>query len=289
MLKSTPIKNSYRRKRGNVIVLGMLCCAAVATTFLVAYGFFNVMFVHNLLQGFADKVTLAAACALNDSDRLGDMNNLVAQARQLVYASREMSQDISTTDPNLQVLANQLLDEDRNNALALEKERIHLANLACDEAQAALENAFNDQTGIYRTFFPLLSIRTPKLVSVTFGYVNNVDSNVALLTGIDNLASYDQSSTMVNTSSKLYVANKDVKLPGADSDLDFNISSLAAPVNGAVSPARLIQPNTMQESDQNHQQLSSAVSVVISADVVNGASTHEVVSAAATNGAWLEE
>src|SRR5262249_49943859 len=81
MLKTIPVKNNFRGKRGNVIVLGMLCCAAVATTFLVAYGFFNVMFVHNLLQGFADKVTLAAACALNDSDRLGDMNNLVAQAR----------------------------------------------------------------------------------------------------------------------------------------------------------------------------------------------------------------
>jgi hypothetical protein len=289
MLNPTRIKRKSRRNQGNIIILCLLCSAIAAVTLFVGYGMFNLYFGHSLLQGFADKVALAAACALNDSDRIGDMNNLIAQARQLVYASRDMSQSISSADPELQMLANQLLDEDRSNAAALEQERVHLANVVCTEAQTAMENAFDDQTGIYRAVFPSLRISAPKMVSVTFGYVNAVDSNVALLTGIDQLASYDRSSNVVNSSSSLYVGNKNVKLPGADRDLNFNLSSLPAPVTGAVSPARLILPSEIQQLDSNNRQLASAISVVISAQDSNGTDIHHVVSAAATNGALPEE
>jgi hypothetical protein len=270
-------------------MLSLLFGVIVAVTLFVGYAIFNVMFVNSLLKGFADKVTLAAACALNDSDRIGDMNNLIAQARQLVFASRETSDNISTTNPELQPVADQLLLEDRENALALDKERINLAKLACADAETALQSSFNDQTGIYRTVFPLLGIKTPKLVSMSFGNVSNVDSNVALLTGIENLASYDQSSKLVNTSSKLYLGNIDAKLPGADNDIDFNLSSLAAPINGTSSPARLLLPDAVQPLDDKSQRLPSAVTVVISAPANNGTTTQQVMSAAATYGGMPEE
>jgi hypothetical protein len=288
-------KNRIRRRSGNTLILVSGACLLMVGSLFVGYFFINVFFVQNLLQKFADTVALNAACALNDSDRLGQMNNLVARCRELVYASRTTSQLIQTTSPQLQVLASQVLDEDRQHAQDLEKERSHLAELARGEAQDAVDTAFNDQIGLYRALLPSASLKPPQLVSIDFGFISSVDSNVDTSDGVEQLTSYDQSAHLVNPASGLYFGNVNAKLPNEDSDLAFNLSSLAAPANESAAPARLALATAFQLSDQNNKELPSAVKIVINAQVPtsgpfsDAASTLQVSSTAATNGALPPE
>src|SRR5207249_418679 len=46
----------------------------------------------------------------------------------------------------------------------------------------------------------------------------------------------------IDPSTHLYFGNISPVLPGKDSDLVFNLSSLPAPVGGSISPARLTSP-----------------------------------------------
>lgn len=285
---------TIRHTSGNVLTIGSIGLFLVVFTLLILYGFANLLYVQGLLQCFADKTALTAACKLNDDSRFGDMNNLIARSRQLVFASRQMSQTTQVADQDLNALANQLLEEDRQNATALDKERTHLAQLSIAEATDALNTAFYDQTGLYRAILPLLAIKAPQIVSVKFGNVSNVESNVESMGGFDELASYDESTKLVDLNSDLYFANINAKLPGADSDLNFNLSSLAAPVGENVSSARLILMKDFQTPDQNSQPLPSAVEVVISAEAPSvlfssNTSKLQVVSVAATNGALPSE
>src|SRR6516225_8486007 len=107
--------NYFRKRRhvrGNTLILVCGGLLLVAATLFTACLFANLLFVQNLLQRFCDDVALSAACALNESDRMGVMNNLVARCRQLVYSSRTTTETIQSTSPDLEVLATQILNED---------------------------------------------------------------------------------------------------------------------------------------------------------------------------------
>jgi hypothetical protein len=286
-----------RHVRGNTLVLVCGGLLLVAGTLFTACLFANLLFVQNLLQRFCDNVALTAACALNESDRIGEMNNLVARCRQLVYSSRETTQTIQTTSPDLEVLATQILNEDRQHAQSLETARANLVQIATGDAQNAVDTAFSNQTGIYRAILPMMRMTPPQLVSVDFGNVPNVESNVAALDGIDTLATFDETDKLVDGQSELYFGNISAPLPAADSDLTFNLSSLAAPINGNIAPARLTQVSEFQlPSQSNHtSQLPSAVRIVINANAPSAGpfsstiNSLQVTSTAATNGGMPTE
>lgn len=290
-----PLNTVKKRKesRGNTLILTTGGMLLVAGTLATACLFANLLFVQNLLQKFCDDVALNAACALNESDRIGEMNNLVARCRQLVYSSRANMQAIQTASPDLVPLASQILSEDRQHAQSLEQARGDLVQIATADAQNAIDTAFSNQTGLYRAILPMMRITKPQLVSVDFGNVPAVQSNVAALDGIEPLADYDVTAKLIDPNSQLYLGNISVPLPAEDSDLTFNLSSLPAPINGNTAPARLTQLSAFQlptQSNNNTSQLPSAVKIVITANAPsagpfsNTINNLQVTSTAATNG-----
>ena len=259
---------------------------------VVSYMFVNLLFIQSQLQKCSDEIAVRGACQLNNLNRIGQVNNLVARCRQLVYASRGVSRLTHKVSPDLQTLADQILDEDRESAQYLEAERLRLQKLSVAESEKAVQSSFLLRSDLYRALAPWLKIQAPQIVSVDFGYTVNTDSNVLALDGIEDLAAYDEHLKYINPISKLYYGNINAKLPDEDTDLDFRLSSLAAPVNGNVSPARLITPEVFQQQAQVAQkpQLQSATRVIISAQVPSAVtgeslSTIRISSVAASNGA----
>jgi hypothetical protein len=281
-------KNKNKRKAdGNMMLLALLGFGLLILFITLGTSFSMVLFVQNQVQRLADQVALTGACQLNDGNRLGQMNNLIARCRQLVYASRQNTYLAANSSTDLQQLAQQFLDEDRQNALALDQERGRLSALAVKEATEQMKYTFAQQSGLYTMVLPWLVVRPPTVTSINFGYITAVDSNVAALNGIADLADYDRSKKFIQKASQLYAPTIDAKLPEDDGDLHFYISSLAAPVNDNISPARLALTNVFRPTIGNYLPSAASVSIQIglAQDVVHGGATDfTVTSVAASNG-----
>jgi len=260
----------------------------LAVFILIGATFSTVLFEQNQLQKFSDDIALAGAMQLNDADRLGQFNNLEARCRQLVYSSRQNA--LATNNgSDVQQLAQDLLDEDRQAAKDLEKERLRLQGIAMQEAKTAVSAEFNRQSTIYRLAMPWLKIEMPKLESVEFGTVTDIASNVTALKAFDDLVDFDTKKKIIQPGSNLYYGNINAKLPDDDKDLDFKLSALSAPVKNQISAARLVSPEVFKTVTDG--QFPSTVRIAVSANVKPGgsitASTLKVTSCATTTGASI--
>jgi len=271
-----------------MMLLAVLGFGLLLIFITIGTSFSMVLFVQNQVQRLADQVALTGACQLNDGNRLGQMNNLIARCRQLVYASRQNTYLAGNSSIDLQQLAQQFLDEDRQNAVALDQERGRLQALAIREATQTMNYTFSQQSGLYTMVLPWLVVRPPRLTNMNFGYVTAIDSNVAALNGIQDLADYDRSKKFIQKSSQLYTSNTDAKLPEDDGELHFYLSSLAAPVNNNIAPARLALTNVFRPTIGNYLPSAASVTVQIglATDAIHGGATDfSVTSVAASNGA----
>lgn len=277
-----------RTIKGNLLVLASVSSVVSALLLIAALSLVGLLGIHNRLKRTADEIALVGACQLNASDRIGQMNNMVARCRQLTYASRQADDLAQENCPNWQGLADQLLQEARDDAKSLEVERQKLEALSIQEAQSAMQDVFEQRKTGYRVKLAWTELAEPDLVSIQFGKIVDVDSNVSLLTGIPELASFDQSSGLVRPNRNLYEEGINAKLPGQDSDLNFYLSSLPPPIQKTVAPARVaLNPEISPETTN---QLRSAVQVVLSINVSTGlgfkvSETTVVASTAAAAGA----
>jgi hypothetical protein len=277
-----------RTATGNMMLLSILGFGLLLIFITIGTSFSMLLFVQNQVQRLADQVALSGACQLNDGNRLGQMNNLIGRSRQLVYASRQNTYLASNASIDLQQLAGQLLDEDRQNALDLDGERKRLQQLSIQEATKTIKDGFARQSGLYTMVLPWLVVRPPVITGIDFGDINNIDSNVAGQFGIEDLASFDISKKFISKATKLYVSNIDAKLPDDDNDLHFYLSSLAAPVGDNIAPARLALTSVFRPIVSNYlpSATSVAVRVGLANDPVHGTATDfTVASVAAANGA----
>lgn len=277
-----------RSKSGNMLFLSILGFLTIVGGLMVGVSFLNILFVQNQAQKFADEAALAGAVTLNDSNRIGQMNDMVARSRQLIFTSRLVTELAPSTTPDLQQLAGQFLDEDRQSAIDLEKERARLQLLCRVEAIKAINTRLTQQTSLYRNLAPWLRMNIPHVNSVEFGSVRNTDSNVQALKGVEDLYLYDKSKQFIDKSCMLYWGNIDAKLPEEDNDLTFKLSPLSAPVNNKISPARLALADVFRAQVGN--QLPSATKLILSAEAEAGAfatgtNTVQATSVATTNGA----
>lgn len=248
-----------RKTDGSVILMCCVTFAVVSAVLLIAYSFCGLYLVHNRLQCTANEIALVGAKKLNDKDRIGQMNNMIARCRQLVYTSREELEDTKKEMPNLEFFAEPLLKESRESAANLESERQQLTAIAKREAVTAMEDQFNAQKASYMVTLPWMKISAPQMKPPTFGKVDGLESNVEELTEVDELAKEDRGQNLVDVSSTgkpdkgldLYKADTDHKLKGSDSDLNFKLSSLPPPVRGVISPARVLLPRSFKESGSN--------------------------------------
>ena len=262
-------QDRYRRTiRGNILMLASVSSAVSALLLIIALSLVALLGIHNRLKRTADEVALVGACQLNSSDRIGQMNNMVARCRQLTYASRKADELVAENCPNWQELADQLLNEARQDAKSLELERRNLQTLSISEAQAAMRDVFEQRKAGYRVKLPWIELAEPNLVSIEFGKIADVDSNVALLTGIPELAGSDRSTGLVRANRNLYQQGVNAKVSGQDSDLDFFLSSLPSPIQNTVAPARVALNSEFSPETTN--QLRSAVQVVVSIEAGDG-------------------
>ncbi len=132
---------------------------ALSLTLIMAYSFCGVYWLHNRLQTSADEISLAGAKKLNDRDRIGQMNNMVARCRQLVHSSREDYDTTKKDYPELASFAEPLLDEARTSAGDLEQERKKMNAVAESEAAQAMKDRFDQIKGTYPMVLPLVDRR----------------------------------------------------------------------------------------------------------------------------------
>ncbi len=262
----------------------------LAVAILGGLSFSSIFFFHSELQKLADDLALSGACQLNEGNRIGQMNHLITRCRQLVLASEQTTESTIGSTQELQMLSQQLLDEAEQNAQLLEGERARLQKLSVAEAKAAMNSLYRANQDHYDLSFPWIKLKVAPMVSTKFGSVRGIDSNVKAMKGIEELADHDLSKKYVNKATGLYCGNINAQLPTPISQLDFRLSSLAAPVKGHLSPARLMQENGAMQQQGNNQQIPSTVSVSLEANLSTQGyaapiSILQVSSTAATTGA----
>lgn len=230
-----------RKRRGSVLVLASVVFGVLALAILIGYSYGGLFFEHNRLQASANEMALAGARKLNDKDRIGQMNNMLARNRQLVFQDRKAFDELNTNNPGLAELAQEQLDESRDMAKALEGQRSALSAVAKMEAKDAMEKKFDEINKTYAMALPWMRVEEPVLAGWQCGRVNNTESNVEELSFIPDLETHDSAQGFTtSTGVKLYKHDINAKLPGDDSDLNYKISALSAPVLKTVAPARII-------------------------------------------------
>jgi len=291
--RPTIVSSRHRRlrsKSGNMLILGSVILAVVGLGLLIGYSYGGLVFTHNRLQCSADEIALAGARKLNDGDRIGQMNNMIARSRQLVYYSREQLDEASDKYPDLAKIADELLEESRGTAMELEQQRKHLRNVALLESIVAMEAKYDQIKGSYPMSLPWLKVGKPQLAKMRFGRLKNIESNVEQLKNIPELDNWDKGAGHIKESAKLklYKQGKNAKLPGAEGLLDFKFCSLAPPVEKTVSPAHIALDSAFKTHSEKEIDSSTEVELTLSVATGIGAASKSVmkaVSAAAATGA----
>lgn len=262
-----------------MLILSGVFVSVNAIALLVASSFGSLYFVHNRLQTSADELALLGTSQLNLQDRIGQMNNMIARSRQLVNDADSSNTEAQNNLEHLSEITDQLHNEAREGALLLEQERVKLSQACTQDATNAISNRFAEIRAGHAIALPWLQVAEPT-IEITYGRIDAVQSNVAELTGIESLDDIDRAAYITADGSKLYKKNVNAKLAGNDSDLNFKICSLPAPVpTGApvapgaaaqysLSPARATLANKFQVADSDH--VSSAVQVKLKLNVATG-------------------
>lgn len=279
-----------RRERGNMLVLGSVVLAIVGLGLLIGYSYGGLVFTHNRLQGSADEIALAGARKLNENDRIGQMNNMVARARQLVMESQLHLDKVQSDFPQLQSIAQEQLDEAQDCALELDQQRSYLKGLATGESIVAMEKKFDQIKGQYPMSLPWLKVGSPSLNKMRLGFLENVETNVEELKNIQELEDYDEAKGYIKNSPglKLYRQGQSKYLPAPNDSIHFYMSSLAAPVEKTVSPAHIVLSKAFQKLDYPVIPTCTQVEITLKVGTGLGGNANQdmkVESAAAATGA----
>lgn len=254
-----------RSNCGNMLVLSGVFMLVAALATMLALSLCGVLFAYNRLQTTADELAITGARKLNELDRAGQMNNMIARSRQLVFSSREQTDISQSQFPHLVELAQNLLDEARDGAVALDEQRVHVRSLNQVEVESAVQDKFNELKQRHALVLPWLKVNIPEAPVIHLGKIDQVESNCRVLEGIEELNEIDSSASVSDAQSRLYKGDINPKLSGADADLNFKLSSLPAPVENTIAPARATLANAFR--DVSSDQLQSCVQVQLKLEV----------------------
>lgn len=235
------LKQRLRDSKGSMLCLTMVCISLIAFSVVIGYSFWGLLFINSRLHTAADEIALAGAKKLNDRDRIGQMNNMIQRCRHLVYLSRKDFEKTKTDVKDLEGYSEMLLNESKDSATDLEKERKNAMASAKTDANKAMTDRFNQIKTTFPMQLPWLIVGTPKLKLDGFGKVKNMESNVEEIDKIPELAKKDRDANYVKAPKgglALYEAESDKGKLQEDSNLEFKISSLPAPVKRTIAPAR---------------------------------------------------
>lgn len=261
-------------------MMALVALVAGILIFLLLLVFSLYLLFAEHLRGHSDtnRVTLEMAKILNESDRSGKINNIVARNRELIALSREnLDLAKSTNQDDWGPLANRLCDEARASQTLVENERKQQIALVKRDVLDYIEQ-FNRKTKDIKALeLPLWKSQHGDILEATLGSVKDVTSNVENTDVYPILRDHDRRQNYFHPDSSLYLGNIDAKLPAPDNDLDFKLSSVAAPVETTISPGRLVDGNVFvpmsaiyadrKKVDKPLDQLPSAIHVVRRSDV----------------------
>ena len=252
MPPSLPIKTLSKlesRRRGNMLLMIALLGGIIIVVVVIGVGVMLVLLSQQKGRQSADELALTLAQVLNRDDRQGQMNNLVERSRELVFSSRKSYDDcVSEEFQNMEPLMRDLLEESRTGAQHVEKTRESLSTVILADMQTARKD-FNQRLKQAQSLnLSWVKTAVPTVKQLELGSIDKVNSNVMAPPGFAELRKMDEKNGICDPKSGIYVGNINAKLPGADGDLDFKLSSLAAPVGSTISAARLTDGNVFKQS-----------------------------------------
>lgn len=225
---------------GNILATTICLCTIVACMVVAAAAVAVLLQSSRFEQTRADSIALEMAKLINSGDRVGELNNMTEYARELVYTSRINYNTIRERHPQIEGLAQIMLDDARQGAQLVAQERAVLRAAIIDD----LKNAVNrNETALSKTpgvNMASLNMKQPAIQQIYLGVVTGVGSNAEAPTALAELAEMDQARSYLFSGTRFYRANIDAKLPAPDSDLTFKFSALAPPVEKTWAPARLM-------------------------------------------------
>jgi hypothetical protein len=243
---STLVLNNMRHRcswrdhssSGNMLALIACCVALIVCTCAIGLSIYFHFSSFNRLQFAADQFALTAARILNHNDQIGQMNNLVADSRQLVFDSRNVYVEVVEKFPHLTPLANALLEDSRTGSDSVMAARKQLADLIVDDIHATVIAA-NKPGGLGQAIaLPWADSAVPEVLDLKLGSIKAMESNVEAPFGDERLLVFDTKRSCIDPLTHLYYAGIILPLP-EDDDKTFRLSPLPAPVKGTVAPARL--------------------------------------------------
>lgn len=293
-----------RDARGSMLFLCIAVLAVMLVVVGVVFSFYLVFFSHQHLQSRSEDLALECARQLNENDHGGKLNNLIGHSRELVFTSRELYRRTSNDEfRGLQGLASQVLEQSRSGAVLLSEERDRYVDVSMQKLRKIVKRAEDKRQD--SLFLSKFSSSSGEVVDLRVGDVGQPVSNVEASSGVYSLNAYDHQQNFVKPGKQadLLVSNVNLKLPGEDSDLDFQLASLTAPVRGATAPLRLtrgkgfryslVLRDAGQEKNGNCSVIPSAVQVTMAMSVRQNVvgefdSKTRTVNTACANGAWTE-
>jgi hypothetical protein len=292
--------NRRRNRQGNMMILGCVFMSLIAALLTLGSSFGSLFFMYNRLQASANEVALEGARTLNAHDRVGQMNNMIGRCRQLVYSDSENYDAVVAHYPQLEQLALEMRDESIDNANLLESERLVLLNHARQTAIAAMEDKWDSIKGSYPIVLPWLKVSAPGGLDFRLGKIENTESNVVEFTAFPELFTHDRGQGSIRqpdnpanpAALSLYRQCINARLPAPNAGLTFKITSLAAPVQGTISPARIVRNPAFEPIPSG--QIPSAAQVRLTLPVATGlgaqaSSVLTAIGSAAATGADVQQ
>lgn len=223
--------------------LSMMVIWILVFLFIVALSVYMYWSRHKVGVSRTEFKVLSVAKALNEKNRVGQMNDVVARNRELVYTSRSTERLLGGEQSRAwSSLARYLCDDARDGAKLVEAERQNQVSLSKNTIDT-MAYQYNAESAKKPNFFAAFWESSRTFVDeVNLGWVKNVESNALHPSIYPELQAFDESQKFFHKGSNLYRGNINAKLPAPDDDLDFKLSSLPAPVEGTVAQVRLIKP-----------------------------------------------
>ncbi len=231
-----------RSVKANMLLFSLMAVGLTILLLFICMGFYIIFFDQNRGQAQCDEMTLNMAEALNIDDRIGQMNTIVEHSRQLVYLSRQAtiaSASSEATVPYIS-LANQLLEEAKEGAVLVDKERLNQIDIDIANCRDYAKNTRKLNKGQGARILSWFIEDRLDINQIEFGSVENILSNIESPIPITDLYKFDLSKHYVENRSNLYYGNINATLPPPDEKLAFYLSALPARVENTNSPTRLV-------------------------------------------------
>lgn len=236
-----------RDERGKMLVLVALVIVLICAVVLTGIVFTTLISQHSRAQYNVDGMALSMAKRLNENDRVGQINQLVARNRELVFTARQDMDACQETGLALITpLCQQFLDEAYAGQALMESERVAQIDLVSKDIRKSVREYNGRRSENSNSLFPWLETFEPEIVRVDIGSIKNVQSNVPANDALEPLAEFDRKRNYIEPKSNLFRSHINAKLPQPDQSLDYKFSALPAFVDNTCAPPRVANPEVFE-------------------------------------------